>query len=150
MEIGQLCYLCRSIIQCNILFNQFPMEEYLVFFLVFTIIPIATVNIFAQTSLYLLLFPYDKFPDGISKSSHGMQNCFPERFYQLHSQQQHVKPLGDFSESHSLNTCFLSNYRCSLVILSSNSSIIHKCQKMRSILNQNMSKWQWLSTMPFM
>lgn len=127
MEIGQLSYLCHSIIWCNVLFNQFPTEEYLAVFLVFTIIPIATVNIFAQTSLYLLLFPYDKFPDGISKSSYGMQNCFPERFYQSHSQQQHVKPLGGFSESHSLNTCFLSNFRHSLVILFSNSSITHKC-----------------------
>lgn len=81
---------------------------------------------FAQTSRYLLLFPYDEFPDGINKSNHGMQNCFPERFYQLHSRKQHIKPLGSFSESHSLNTCFLSNTRWSLEIFS-NSNIIHEC-----------------------
>lgn len=73
MDLGQPAISAIALFGCNILFNQAPMKECLVFSpLIFTIIPIAMLSILGQTSFYLLLFPYDKFPDGINKSNHGI------------------------------------------------------------------------------
>lgn len=110
------------------------MKEYLGFFLISTTMPIAMVSIFAQTSLYLLSFPYDKFPDGINKSNHGMQNFFPERFYQFTLSAAAYKTIGQSSLASFIE--YLLSVQLQMVPCDSflNINIIHKCWKVQSIL----------------
>lgn len=65
MKIGRPAVATTASYGRHVLANQFPMEEYLAFSLRFHHYIFIS---FTIASLYPLLFPCDKFPDGINKS----------------------------------------------------------------------------------
>lgn len=109
MDIGQPAISATALYGYNILLCNL---------LSFTIIPIAMVSIFTQTSLYIsYYFLMINSQVELINQIKGWKIAFQKGSTNLHSHQQHIKPLGSHSENHSLNTCFLSNSRWSLVIL---------------------------------
>ena len=75
MGIGQPAIPATALYGYNILFKQSPNFHHYA--------NCCGKHLYTNIFIYLLLFPYDKFPGGINKSDQRIKNYFLESFYQF-------------------------------------------------------------------